>query len=356
MVKQYLKHSRDILSSEGSRFKFNERRGLGRIYLFGYQNRYDLNEGFPLLTTKSLGFKSIAHELIWFLRGDTNIKYLADNNVNIWNKDAFNFNFKGMVQAGVFSNACEKDSEDWNKAMKEYVQRVKEDSSFAERWGDLGDTYGKQWRKFGPERVDQIEKVIKGIKKDPTSARHMVVAWNPSEVENVALPPCHALFHLNSDGESLDLQLYQRACDMFLGVPFNIASYSLLTMILAKETGLKQGEFIHTFGDVHFYTGAGERGRWYRDNFGEVKNRIADVNSQDGYLEVLDWINKSVPLEDKAKEGQDHVTGILEQLSRTPRALPRVRIADRPFDKLTIDDFVLEGYDPHPPIKRALAV
>ncbi len=376
MVKQYLKHSKEILSSKSAKFKFNERRGLGRIYLFGCQNRYDLNEGFPLLTTKRVGFKTISHELIWFLSGETNIKYLADNNVHIWDDDTFNHNLEGMVKESIFPEVFTKYSEEWLAAREKYVKMIKEDSEFAARWGDLGPVYGSQWLhwpKFSPitleingERkeyyvkdpngINQIESVIQGMKKDVASARHMVNAWNPQEISEMALPPCHTLFQLNSDGKQLDLQLYQRACDMFLGVPFNIASYSLLTTILAKELGLKVGEFVHTFGDVHFYCGAGERAKWYRDNFDKFKRRIRNTNTPEGYQSFLEELNNKLPPEDKGKEGMDHVTGILEQLARAPRELPRVIIADKPYNELTIGDFRLEGYNPEPAIRRTLAV
>ena len=172
----------------------------------------------------------------------------------------------------------------------------------------------------------------------------------------MALPPCHTIFQFNSDGKQLDLHLYQRACDMFLGVPFNIASYSLLATIFAKELKLEPGEFVHTFGDVHFYCGAGERAKSYEKNLEELKNKIKNANNPENYLEILDWLNQKLPQEDKGKEGMDHVTGILEQLARTPKELPRVTIADRSYKELTIDDFVLENYNSHPTIKRALAV
>ena len=376
MVKQYLEHSKEILSSKYSKFKFNERRGLGRIYLFGYQNRYNLKEGFPLLTTKKIHFKSVAHELIWFLSGKTNIKYLADNNVHIWDDDAFNYNLKKMVKSEIFPEVFPKYSEEWVKAKAEYVQKIKEDEKFAAKWGDLGPVYGSQWihwPKFIPvtleingekkeyytkdsNGINQLESVIQGMKKDVASARHIVSAWNPQEVPDMALPPCHTIFQFNSDGKQLDLHLYQRACDMFLGVPFNIASYSLLTTIFAKELKLEPGEFVHTFGDVHFYCGAGARAKWYERNFEEFKDKIRNVNNSEDYLKILDWLNQNIPQEDKGKEGMDHVTGIIEQLIRTPKKLPKIIIADKSYKELTIDDFVLENYNPEPTIKRALAV
>ena len=376
MVQQYLDHSVEILSSESSRFKFNERRGLGRIYLFGYQNRYNLQEGFPLLTTKRVGFKTVAHELIWFLSGKTNIKYLADNNVHLWDDDSFNHNLKNMVEAGIFPEAFEKYSEPWVAAREEYVKKIKEDSEFAARFGDLGPVYGSQWLHWprftpftieisgkkeeyfmkDPNGINQLESVIQSMKKDIASARHMVTAWNPSEVSEMALPPCHTIFQFNSDGKQLDLQLYQRACDMFLGVPFNIASYSMLTTIFAKELGLKVGDFVHTFGDVHFYCGAGERAKWYQKNLEELKSRVRNVNGLEEHLGTLEWINRSAPQEDRGKEGMDHVTGILEQLARAPKLLPKVTIADKSYRELKIDDFVLEGYNPEAKIERTLAV
>lgn len=280
-----------------------------------------------------------------------------------------------MVAAGIFSEAFAKFSESWGAAKKEYVQRIKEDEEFAARWGDLGPVYGSQWihwprfapmthdephwRKYyikDPKGIDQIATVIQGMKKDVTSARHIVTAWNPDEVPEMALPPCHTLFQLNSDGERLDLQLYQRACDMFLGVPFNIASYAMLTTIFAKELGLQPGEFVHTFGDVHFYSGAGERAKWYRDNFKEFKQIVGEAETPEDFNNLLGQLNQTLPAEDAGREGMDHVTGILEQLTREPKSLPRVTIADKPYNRLTIDDFVLEGYDPASYIKRTLAV
>ena len=376
MVQQYLEHSREILSSKSAKFKFNERRGLGRIYIFGYQNRYNLKEGFPLLTTKKIHFKSVVHELIWFLSGKTNIKYLADNNAHIWDDDAFNYNLRKMANAGIFPEAFTKYSEKWFKAKDEYAQRIKKDSEFAARWGDLGPVYGSQWThwpKFIPvtleingekkeyytkdsNGINQLESVIQSMKKDITSARHIVSAWNPQEVSDMALPPCHTVFQFNSDGKQLDLQLYQRACDMFLGVPFNIASYSLLTAIFAKELKLEPGEFVHTFGDVHFYCGAGARAKWYEKNFKEFKEKVSEAVNPDDFNNLLEWLNKNLPPEEKGKEGMDHVTGILEQLARIPKQLPRITIADKSYKELIIDDFVLENYNPESTIKRALAV
>ena len=173
----------------------------------------------------------------------------------------------------------------------------------------------------------------------------------------MALPPCHVLYQATANEEGqMDLQLYQRSCDMFLGVPFNIASYAMLTQIIAQQAGLTPRIFVHTFGDSHFYAGDGDRAKWYKENFLKLREAIRKAKNPGDYLKVLDWINGSAPAERKETEGQDHVTAIIEQLAREPRKLPTLRIARKDFDKLTIDDFVLEGYDPHPSIRRAMAI
>ncbi len=373
MVEQYLEHSKEILTSPYSLFKKGSK-GPPLISLFGYQNKYDLREGFPLLTTKRLSFKSIVHELLWFMRGDTNIKYLVDNNVVIWIRDAFNHNLEAMACEGIFSRNMEKYSSDWWKGMEEYEQRVKEDATFAEKWGNLGPVYGAQWRRFRSVdekgniiETDQLVNFIETLRKKPTSKKNIVTSWNPGELNRMALEPCHVLFQSSSDGEVLDLQMYQRSCDQFLGVPFNIASYSLLTMIIAQEAGLQPRVFTHTSGDSHFYCGLGKRADWYRDknNREALIGRIKKAQTPQDYARILDYLNENLPLpeligEKMGKEfydaDYDHVTAIIEQLSRNPRKLPKVEIAKKDFDKLTIDDFKLINYYPHPVIKREMAV
>jgi thymidylate synthase len=255
--------------------------------------------------------------------------------------------------------------------MEEYAQRIKENSEFAHRFGDAGPIYGKQWRgweyfdhdKNDFTRVDQFVKLIEGLKKNPGGKKHIVSAWNPGDTPKMSLPPCHVLFQAtaNEEGE-LELLLYQRSCDEFLGVPFNLASYSALTQLIAQETGFTPKTFIHTFGDSHFYTGLEKRTEWYKENIFELRNKVKLANEleknhsdKSGYLETLDWINKNSP-RDENEEKYDHVTAILEQLSREPRPLPKLTIAKKLFDKLTIDDFAIEGYNPHPRISRSMAV
>jgi thymidylate synthase len=369
MVQQYLDHCRDILTSDYSLFKGGSKE-VPLISLFGYQNEYDLRHGFPLLTTKKMFVKSLIHELLWFMKGDTNIKYLVDNNVSIWTRDAFNHNLEKMASEGIFPWGLAKYSSDWNKALEDYGQRIKEEDKFAERWGDLGPVYGSQWRNWlsvGENgeviKVDQFMNVIESLRKKPTSKKIILSAWNPGELKRMALEPCHVLSQFNSDGEILDLQMYQRSCDQLLGVPFNIASYAMLTQIIAQQSDLEPRRFIHVFGDSHFYSGTGERGEWYGKNLPKLKKLMKEAEFFGNYPKVLDWIENSAPkeLDSDGKEREeknklDHVTAILEQLSRKPKDLPRMTIAQKPFDELTIDDFNLIGYESHSPIRRAMAV
>ncbi len=264
-MKQYLDLLRHILEDGTDR---GDRTGTGTRSCFGYQMRFDLRDGFPALTTKKLHMRSIIYELLWFLRGETNIRYLQENGVKIW--------------------------DEW-----------------ADENGDLGPVYGYQWRHWrtpsGAE-VDQIAAVIEQIRANPNSRRHIVTAWNPADVDTMALPPCHALFQFYVADGRLSCQLYQRSADVFLGVPFNIASYALLTMMVAQVCDLEPAEFVHTFGDVHLYA--------------------------------------------------NHVDQAREQILREPRPLPHMRL--RPhvdsISDFTYEDFTLEAYDPHPHIKAPISV
>ena len=264
-MQPYLRLMQHILSHGTDK---SDRTGTGTRSVFGYQMRFNLQDGFPLLTTKKLHLRSIIHELLWFLRGDTNIQYLHDNNVTIW--------------------------DEW-----------------ADENGDLGPVYGYQWRSWPtPDggRIDQIAKLIDQIKRNPDSRRLIVSAWNPALVDEMALPPCHAMFQFYVADGKLSCQLYQRSADIFLGVPFNIASYALLTMMLAQVCGLQAGEFVHTLGDAHLY----------RNHFEQAEL----------------------------------------QLTREPRPLPTMTLnpaVDNLFD-FKYEDFELSGYDPHPHIKAAVAV
>ena len=365
MTEQYLRHSREILTSEYTLFKGGSKE-VPLISLFGYQNQYDLRKGFPLLTTKRMAWKSAVHETLWFMRGETNIKYLVDNGVPIWNRDAFNHNLGGMVKEGIFPAGLEKYSPDWKKALGEYEQEVKEDADFANRWGGLGPVYGAQWRRWrsvGEDgkvvETDQFANVIESLKEKPTSKKILLTAWNPGELPNMALPPCHLLFQPYSDGEVLDLEMYQRSCDQFLGVPFNVIQYAFITHVLGQETGLEPRRFVHTFGDSHFYCGTGERGEWYGENLKRFQDMVRSVKDPSDYFNVLEDLKKELPREPFVKnerDSYDHVTAILEQLAREPKELPRINISRKPFNELTIDDIEFDGYNSHPTIRRAMAV
>ncbi|QHX35987.1 thymidylate synthase [Spiroplasma sp. TIUS-1] len=233
-MKEYLKVLKEVLEQGSMQV---DRTGIGTISKFGMQSRYDLREGFPMVTTKKLFFKAVVHEIIWFISGSTNIKYLVDNGVRIWNEWPY-ANFK-------------KSKEFKNETIEQFVEKIKSDDAFAAIWGELGPVYGKQWRNFGG--VDQLKNVVNQIKTNPSSRRLIVSSWNPTEIEDMLLPPCHSLYQFKVDGNFLDLQLYQRSADLFLGVPFNIASYALLLTMVANECKLTPRFFIHTLGDAHIY-------------------------------------------------------------------------------------------------------
>ena len=298
-MKQYL----DLLNrikTEG--IVKSDRTGTGTRSVFGHQMRFNLAEGFPLLTTKKVVWRGIIHELLWFLAGDTNIKYLVDNGVHIWDNDAYRY--YGELCAA--NNVEPISKEEFLEAAS--AQTTSPIDGYA--YGDLNHVYGYQWRswpKDNGEAIDQIKQVIDTIKHNPDSRRMIVSAWNVAEVEDMALPPCHVLFQFYVANGKLSCMLYQRSADTFLGVPFNIASYALLTMMIAQECGLEAGEFVHTLGDTHLYL--------------------------------------------------NHMEQVDEQLSRTPRKLPTMRI--NPDVKSVFDfryeDFTLEGYDPYPAIKAPMS-
>ena len=247
-MKQYLDLMKYI-RHEG--VKKEDRTGTGTISVFGYQMRFDLAESFPLLTTKKVNLDSIIHELLWFISGNTNISYLVKNGVNIWNDWPYQSYLKQTNQ----EKNHPMHSKEWKEKMKEFIEKVKNDDDFAKVYGDLGPVYGRQWRDF--EGVDQLDQVVKDIKSYPDSRRLIVSAWNPKDIPIMVksgLPPCHTLFQFYVSEGKLSCQLYQRSADVFLGVPYNIASYAILTLMIARVTGLEPGEFIHTLGDAHLYS------------------------------------------------------------------------------------------------------
>lgn len=289
-MKTYLDLMRHVYENGEVR---DDRTGTGTRGVFGYQMRFDLSEGFPLLTTKKVHFASIAKELLWFISGDTNIKWLVDNKVRIWNEWPYEVYTKSKDYQG--------------ETLKEFVEKIASDDAFASRHGNLGPVYGKQWRDFNG--VDQLMKVINTINNNPNSRRIIMSAWNPAEVDDMALPPCHAFlqFYVSNDGK-LSLQLYQRSADIFLGVPFNIASYALLVHMIAKVCNLEVGDFVHTLGDAHIYN--------------------------------------------------DHFDVVEIQLEREPRQLPRLIIHgdQKSIEDFKYEDFEIVDYDPYPGLKAKVSV
>ncbi len=297
-----------------------DRTGTGTISVFGYQMRFDLEEGFPLLTTKRVPFRLIASELLWFIKGDTNIRYLLQHNNNIWNEWAFKkwvesaeYNGPDMTNFGLRSQTDPEFNEKYLEQEQIFKKLVLEDDRFASEYGDLGNVYGKQWRRWTTsqgETIDQLKNVIEEIKRNPDSRRLIVTAWSPEDAtpQRSALPPCHTLFQFYVANGKLSCQLYQRSGDIFLGIPFNIASYSLLTHMIARECGLGVGEFVHTIGDAHIYS---------------------------NHLEQID-----------------------KQLVRDVRPLPTLKLnpAIQSIFDYDVEDVSVEGYDPHPAIKAPVAV
>mgnify|MGYP001184255097 CR=1 FL=1 len=301
-MKQYHKLLRYILD-QGVRK--DDRTGTGTVSVFGYQMRFDLNQGFPLLTTKKVHFKSIVHELLWFIAGDTNIRYLVENGVSIWNE----WPFENWLRENFMQEDYPSGSPQRKVLMSEFVAKIADDQEFAQKYGCLGPVYGKQWRKF--EGVDQLANIIDSLKTNPDSRRHIVSAWNPKDVPvmvKAGLPPCHTIFQFYVSEEKLSCQLYQRSADVFLGVPFNIASYALLTQMIAHVCDLKLGEFIHTFGDAHLYV--------------------------------------------------NHLQQVDEQLAREPIKLPELKINRRVYSifDFVFDDLELLGYRPYAAIAAPVAV
>ncbi|MBF0840420.1 MULTISPECIES: thymidylate synthase [Mammaliicoccus] len=295
----------------------DDRTGTGTISIFGHQMRFDLSEGFPLLTTKKVSFKLIATELLWFIKGDTNIRYLLQYKNNIWNEWAFKkwiesdeYTGPDMTDFGRRSLVNDEFNEQYKEQLAIFKDKILNDDEFMRKYGDLGNVYGKQWRDWkdqNGESFDQLQTLIDNIKNNPNSRRHIISAWNPTEIDTMALPPCHTLFQFYVKDGKLSCQLYQRSADIFLGVPFNIASYSLLTHLIAKECNLEVGEFVHTFGDAHIY--------------------------------------------------KNHIDAVEEQLSRSSYNPPKLNInTEKSLFDIDYEDLEIQDYQSHPSIKAPIAV
>ncbi|MCI6734994.1 MAG: thymidylate synthase [Aerococcus urinaeequi] len=315
LAKQYLDFLQHILDNGQDK---SDRTGVGTRSVFGYQMRFDLSEGFPLLTTKKVPFGLIKSELLWFLKGDTNIRYLLENNNHIWDEWAFKrwvesdaYQGPDMTEFGLRADADPEFKKIYQEVKQEFCQRVLEDDDFAKEFGELGNVYGKQWRHWETregDAIDQIANIIDQLKHNPDSRRIILSAWNPEDVPDMALPPCHTMSQFYVQDGKLSCQLYQRSGDAFLGVPFNIASYALLTHLLAREAGLEVGDYVHTFGDAHIYN--------------------------------------------------NHFDQVYVQLSRQPLDLPTLEIGGEGksiFD-LEKDDINVKGYKAHDAIKAPVAV
>ncbi|MDC3415325.1 thymidylate synthase [Aquibacillus salsiterrae] len=314
--KAYLNLCEKVLE-HGSRK--DDRTNTGTLSIFGHQMRFNLSEGFPLITTKRVPFRLIASELLWFIKGDTNIKYLLEQNNNIWNEWAFKKWVESEAYHGPdmtdFGNRSQTDTpfkKVYEEQMEKFKSNILSDDTFAMEFGDLGSVYGSQWRAWKTSKgqtIDQLQDVIDAIKRNPDSRRHIVTAWNPEDVPtNMALPPCHTMFQFYVADGKLSCQLYQRSGDIFLGIPFNIASYALLTHLVAQVCQLEVGEFIHTLGDAHIYT--------------------------------------------------NHLEQVKTQLSRQPKQLPTLKLnpAKTSIFDFEMEDLELVNYEPHPPIKGPVAV
>ena len=302
---QYLDLLQDILDTGFEKHEFNS--GIALKSVFGRSMRFDLSQGYPLLTTKKVFIRGIIHELVWFLRGETNIKYLVDNDVHIWDE----WPYKEYATAAKKGTVPELDA-------KVFIEKIKSDDDFAKKWGELGPVYGRQWRRWKAadgREIDQLSWAIEKVRNYPDRKHAVVSAWNPEFIyemaapgTSMAIPPCHTMYQLNVTDGKLSLLLFQRSADMFLGVPFNIASYALLTLVIAQIAGYQPGEFIHMIGDAHIYS--------------------------------------------------NHYDQVREQIAREPRAFPTITINPdlKNIDDIRFEDFAIENYNPHPPIKGKITV
>jgi len=331
-MRQYLDLVTDVLGS--GTYKPN-RTGVDTVAAFSRHYAVDLDEGFPLLTTKDLSgarWNSLLHELVWYLSGDEHIRELREE-TGIW-------------------DAWADDEGHLDTAYGRFWRRfpVPEAGLPGESWPDDGHRWLNDEGTF-----DQIAYAIDQLRENPTSRRIVISAWHPANAAVSTLPPCHYTFVLNVQGDELNVHLTQRSGDVALGIPFNIAAYSLLATAIAGRTGFEPGTFAHTVVDAHVYCGAGDRGAWYADNLDDLQSRLAAVDDPEGYRDVREWVASTAPPEPEGHERDDHVPGLLEQCAREPRERPEIDVADVPLDDLAVDDVELSGYDPAPGIRFGVA-
>jgi thymidylate synthase len=307
------------------------------IASFSQHYEVDLTEGYPLLTTKALsGFRwnSLIHEFRWYLSGEAHIRNLQEE-TSIW-------------------DAWADDEGHLDTAYGRFWRRYPIPDDDAQLSGETWPEDGHRWTN-DDGTFDQIQYVLDGLRENPNSRRYVVSAWHPANAAVSELPPCHYTFVVNVQGGRLNVHLTQRSGDVALGIPFNIAAYSLLAEVLAQRTGFELGSFGHTIVDAHIYAGKGERGEWYADNLGDLQNRLAAVDDPAGYQDVREWLLDAAPPEAEGEEGFDHVPGLLTQLTREPRDRPTIDVADKPIDEIAFEDIELSGYDPAPGLSFEVA-
>ncbi len=318
---------------EGGNYKPN-RTAVDTISMFHYEYEIDLDEGFPLLTTKEMYWDSMLYELVWYLSGQEHIRELREH-TSIWDEWA---DEEGRLETA------------YGRFWRRYPIPSPDDQLPGEAWPDEDHPAVNEEGTF-----DQIRQVLNRLHESPHSRRIVVNAWHPANAAVSKLPPCHYTFTFNVQGDELNLKLEQRSADIALGVPFNIAAYSLLLKVIAMETGFEAGTFAHSLTDAHIYCGSDDRGVWYSDHLPELQERVSTCETPEEYLEVKAWLEDTAPPEPDDKSGYDHVPNLLEQLARDPRDRPSVTVADTTIDALGVEDITLDGYDPHPRLRFAVA-
>ena len=346
--------------TRGDQYVLDERTESARLSVTGSKHTYDIGDNVPFLTTKHVKPGLVVPELIWFMRGDTNIQYLEENGVGIWTANAFQNYLETTGQEDEF----EQYSDEWNRRKDAFANRIRNDDDFAREHGDLGPVYGKVWRDFpnpDGDNIDQLGSHVEDIRRGRQSTRHLINAWHPVYLDDVALPPCHYSFQLHNRGDKLDITLSQRSTDSFLGEPFNIASYGLLTKIIAEDAGLEPGKLHHFHGNKPLYCGTGERKQWYADNENRewLRHSVEDVmngGSREEFHSLKSVLEKRVPPEDDYTKRSDHIPLVLEQLGRQGYEPPEVTLSAKRFDDYGVEEVSINDYNHCSHIRGRMAV